>query len=193
MQGSLRKSQPWTRLPISLHLLRQLRVVWSEHLDDFKGCARWAATTLCFFGFFRSEEITIPQRSGFNSAVHLGWGDVAVDSIVVPTCVRVHLKRSKCDQFGKGVDVYVGSTGDELCPVAALLAYITKRGTDPGLFFFSEPGIPLTKAAFVASVREGLPAVGVDERLYAATAFKSATTAVKVGMEDSYPKVGQME
>ena len=75
MQGSLRsKSQPQTRLPISLHLLHQLRVVWSEHLDDFKGCARWAATTLCFFDFFQSGEITIPQRSGFNSAIHLTLG-----------------------------------------------------------------------------------------------------------------------
>ena len=61
-----------------------------------------------------------------NSAVHLAWGDVAVDSIVVPTCVRVHLKQSKYDQFGKRVDVYVG---DELCPVAGLLAYITLLGT----------------------------------------------------------------
>lgn len=75
-------------------------------------------------------------------------------SLEVPPCVRVPLKQSKCDQFGKGVDVHVGSTGDELCPVTAQLAYITKRGTDPGPLFFLEPGISLTKAAFVTSVRK---------------------------------------
>ena len=67
--------------------------------------------------------------------------------------------------------VQPGTTRGELWPVAALLAYITKRGTDPGQFFFSEPGRPLTKAAFVTSVREGLHAVGVDERLYAGHSF----------------------
>ena len=65
--------------------------------------------------------------------------------------------------------------------------YITKHGTDPGPFFFSEPGILLMKATFVASVREGLHAVWVDECLYAghSVPIGATTTAVEVGMEDS--------
>ena len=35
-------------------------------------------------------------------AVNLSWGDVAVDCRASP---KIHLKQSKCDQFGKGVDV----------------------------------------------------------------------------------------
>ena len=110
-----------------------------------------------------------------------------MDSIESPTCARIHLKRSKCGQMGKGVDIYVGTTGDELCPVTALLAYIAKRGTTPGAFFLSEPGTPLTKGSFVAGVREGLHLMGVDERLYAGHSFRigAATTAAQVGMEDS--------
>ena len=187
LQGSLRKSCPRARLPISLHLLKQLKVAWSGHLQEFKWCALWAATTLCFFGFFRSGEITIPTLVAFNSSIHLSWGDVAVDSIESPTCARIHLKRSKCDQMGKGVDIYVGTTGDELCPVTALLAYIAKRGTTLGAFFLSEPGTPLTKGSFVVGVREGLHLLGVDERLYAGHSFRigAATTAAQVGMEES--------
>ena len=33
------------------------------------------------------------------------WGDVTVNDLAVPTTLKVHLSRSKCDQFGKGVDV----------------------------------------------------------------------------------------
>ena len=50
--------------------------------------------------------------------------DVAVDDHESPSVIRIHLRRSKTDQFGRGVDVYLGSTGDELYPVAALLAYL---------------------------------------------------------------------
>ena len=32
---------------------------------------------------------------------------------------KIHLKRSKCDQFGKGVDVVLGMTGMPICPVKA--------------------------------------------------------------------------
>ena len=54
-------------------------------------------------------------------------------------------------------------------------------------FFISEPGVPLTKAALVASVRKGLHADGVDEHLYSDHDFQfgAATKAVQVGMEDS--------
>ena len=63
---------------------------------------------LCFFSFFRSSELVVASKSGFNSAVHLSWGDVAVNDPAAPKMLKIHLCRSKCDQFGKGVDVFVG-------------------------------------------------------------------------------------
>ena len=54
-------------------------------------------------------------------------GDVAVDSRTSPSMVKVHLKRSKCDQFGRGVDVVVGRTDTRICPVAAVVSYIARR------------------------------------------------------------------
>ena len=51
--------------------------------------------------------------------------------------VTWHLKTSKTDQERKGADIYmyVGKTGDILCPVAALLAYSAVRGALPGPLF----------------------------------------------------------
>ena len=104
MQGSLRKSQPRTRLPILLRSAEGGVVGTLRRLQEV--CQVGSNYPLLFFfSFFQSGEITIPQRLVFDSAIHLAWEDVAVDSLVVLTCVRVHLKRSKCDQFGKGVDV----------------------------------------------------------------------------------------
>ena len=61
----------------------------------------------------------MPSASAFDAAVHLAWGDVATDEGPRPVTVRVSLKRSKTDQFGRGVQVFMGATGDELCPVEA--------------------------------------------------------------------------
>ena len=84
----------------------------------------WAAAVLCFFGFFRSGEITVPSQNAFDPRKHLSWGDIAVDNQLQPTMLRVMLKHSKTDQLGKGVEVYVGRTGCSLCPVAGMLAYM---------------------------------------------------------------------
>ena len=72
----------------------------------------------CFFRVF--------QDGGNHRAVRgrWSWSDVAVDNHESPSVIRIHLRRSKTDQFGRGVDIYLGATGDELCPVAALLAYL---------------------------------------------------------------------
>lgn len=48
-----------------------------------------------------------------------------------PSMVRIPLKKSKCDQFGSGVDVVLGRVGTTLCPVSALLHYIAARGATP--------------------------------------------------------------
>ena len=42
-----------------------------------------------------------------------------------PTMLKIHRRRSKCDQFGKGVDVFVGQSGNELC---LTVAYSAVRG-----------------------------------------------------------------
>ena len=80
--------------------------------------------------FYRAGEITVPSASAFDSTSHLSWGDISIseDRLVV----RIFLKRSKTDQYGKGKEVFLGAMKDDICPVEA------RRGASPGAFFRSE-------------------------------------------------------
>ena len=182
------------RLPITARVLSGLISHWATPTEAsfdpaivFDNTMLKAAATLCFFGFFRSGEITVPSTSAFEERRHLAWGDIAVDQASPPAVVRVHLKRSKCDQLGHGVDVFVGRTGTALCPVTAILAYVKKRGPRPGSFFRRHDGTPLTKAFFIAKVREALILLGLDPRQFAGHSFRigAATSAAQAGLEDS--------
>ena len=114
---------------------------------------------------------------------HLCWGDIAVDNPADPMAIRVHLKRSKCDQFGKGVNVFVGRTNTPICPVAAILAYIAVRGASEGPFFRLASGQPLSKLKFVSSFRQALQAIGLPYQDFAGHSFRigAATAAAKAG------------
>ena len=130
-------------------------------------------------------EITVPAVSAFDPAVHLSWGDVSISG--EHQVVRVVLKRSKTDQFGRGTQVYLGSTSDELCPVRAVQSYVAMRGTSPGAFSCSAEGTPLTKARFVELVRLALARVGVPLSGYSGHSFRigAATAASQAGIPDS--------
>ena len=105
-----------------------------------------AATT--FFGFFRLGELLVATPGVFDPAT---WGDVAVDSVLALTMVRFHLRRSKFDQFGRGVDIVVGRMGALLCPVTAIFRFVAR--CPRGIFFACKkecrhpsPGLSLESA-----------------------------------------------
>ena len=178
------------RLPITVRILSDLLAVWSAPAGDTRAhdfALLRAAVTACFFGFFRSGEITVPSAAAFNERIHLAWGDVARDEEVPPSMVKIHLKQSKCDQFGRGVDVFLGRTGSQVCPVREMLRYVELRGPSPGPFFHFKNGTPLTKTAFTASVREALACLRLEPQAYAGHSFRigAATAAAHAGIEDS--------
>ena len=85
------------------------------------------------------------------------------------------------------MDVYVERTEDLLCPVSGVVAYMAARGPEEGCFFKFSDGKPLTKARFTHHIRLALEAVGLPYQHFAGHSFRigAATTAAKVGMEDS--------
>ncbi len=101
--------------------------------------------------------------------------------------VQIHLKKSKCDQFGIGSDIVVGVTGTVLYPVSAMVDYLDVRGTQPGPFFRDAAGRTVTKPWFVRMIREVLATIGIPAHQYAGHSFQigAATTAALVGIEDS--------
>ena len=60
----------------------------------------WSAMVTCFFSFFRAGKLTVPAEASFDPTP--------------PSMVRVFLKRSKADQFGQGVVVFLGTTSNAL-------------------------------------------------------------------------------
>ena len=70
-----------------------------------------------FHMLLRLGEILAQSAHSFSSTQHLSWGDVSVDSIVQPSLLNIHLWFSKCDQFGKGIGVFMGRTTNKLCPI----------------------------------------------------------------------------
>ena len=177
------------RLPITQEVLVKLRRAWAMGTMDNKEDRGmlWAAAALCFFGFFRSGEITIPSEAGFDEGAHLTFADVTVDSTKEPKMLRVRVKASKTDPFREGVDVYVGKTDSELCPVTAVLRFMVERGAGPGPFFRFQDGTPLTRQKFVEKVKLALTSVGVDSTHYSGHSFRSgaATTAARRGIGDA--------
>ncbi len=116
-------------------------------------------------------------------AVHLAHGDVRVDNTFSPAYIEVQLKSSKTDPFRQGVAVYLGRTSQDLCPVAAVLAYMVTRGTGPGIFFRFQDGRSLTRERFVSAVKVALTNASVDSSRYNGHNFRigAATTAALRG------------
>jgi len=183
------KSQ--ARMPITPDLLRKMKGAWEKEQDVRDGAMLWAAASLCFFGFLRSGEITVPSDSAFEEGTHLTFRDVAVDNLDSPKSMRVTIKASKTDPFRMGVDVYVGRTQDALCPVRAMLDYLVVRGPSPGPLFLFCNGKHLTRVRLVTKVREALASAGVDHSAYSGHSFRigAATTAAKQGISDATIKM----
>ena len=174
------------RLPITPTLLGALKQVWSRDPDRFSASMLWAACCLCFFGFLRSGEVVVPSDTSFDVGVHLCFGDVAVDSHLEPSTLRVTLKASKTDPFRKGVVLVIGRGSQEICPVSAVLDYMSRRGPATGPLFVFGDGRCLTRPRFVAALRSALAAAGIDAHLYSGHSFRigAATTAVIRGIPD---------
>ena len=92
--------------------------------------------------------------------------------------------------FRRGVDIYIGRTQSDICPVAAILSYLTCRGSRAGPLFVFSDGRLLTRKRFVTLVREALAAGGIDQDKYCGHSFRigTATTAAARGIEDSVIK-----
>ena len=184
------KGSAHKRLPITPHLLRQLLSVWELHPVRFDAAMLWAASCMCFFGFLRSGEIVSPSNSQYDQAAHLSNGDVRVNDTAAPQFLEVHIKALKTDPFRQGVRVFLGKSKADVCPVAAILAYMVMRRAQPGPFFIFADGRPLTRERFVAAVRSALHSAGVDASRYAGHSFRigAATIAAQNGIPDSLIK-----
>ena len=178
------------KLPITPKILRQIGVWWGVAKAGYETSMLWAAALTCFFGFMRAGEAMVNGKEEFNETQHLTLDDVATDSKSRPTFVQLTLKTSKTDPFRRGVEIVLGATNDEICPVRAIFNYIRLRGGKNGPLFMEEDGSPLTKPRFVRRIREALAAIGYKKEQFSGHSFRvgAATTAAALKIEDSVIK-----
>ena len=81
----------------------------------------------------------------------------------------------------------MGRTGQEICPVLALLSYLVRRGHQPGPLCVFRDGRPLSRQRLINSVNQALSRYGVNISGVTGHSFRigAATAAARAGMEDS--------
>ena len=179
------------KMPITPKILRQIRSHWGHVGTDYEETMLWAAATVCFFGFMRAGELMMTEKGDFDPNQHLALNDVATDDKERPSMVQISIKCSKTDPFRKGIDIVLGTTGDELCPVSALFNFLKMRGGAPGPLFVFKDGHPLTRPVFVSRVRAALSSLGYSNpKQFSGHSFRAgaATTAAAMRVEDSIIK-----
>ena len=139
-----------------LSLNKGARSLWAGQAIEFDTIMRWAACCIAFFSFSGWVNSLCPQSGVMGLLIACTSGDVAVDDHSNPSLVRSHLQKSKTDQLGRGVNIYLGRTDKDLCTVAALLTYLAVCGMEPGPLFELSNGHFLTKQTFSARVRSAL-------------------------------------
>ena len=96
-----------------------------------------------------------PSKESYDPQYHMCFDDISINSLTAPAWIQVTIKGSKMEPFRLGVRLYLGSTGGEICLVAAILEYMVAKGKHSGLLFIWEDGKYLTRETFVTSVTDG--------------------------------------
>ena len=107
--------------------MQKIQVVLSRRPVSFSTKMLWAACCVAYFGFLRSSEFTVQRQGRYDSSIHLSLSNIALDNRSSLSVVLIRLKQSKTDPFRQGVYIYLGKTGQSICPVSAMVQYLAMR------------------------------------------------------------------
>ena len=128
-----------------------------------------------FLWVLRMGEVVVPFVGAYDPDVHLSEADVKVDSRSKPSYIEVRIKASKTDVFRKGIIIYLGVTGNDLCPVAAVLSYLVSSpksaAKESHPFFCFSNNQPLTGEKFVKELQSALQSRGIAASAYTGHSF----------------------
>lgn len=192
----IQKSQAITqpariRLPITLQIMGNIKTLLAKQPSSYYNIMIWAACCLAFFGFLRVGEFTVPADDQYDESCHLSFSSISVDSRVNPQQLRITIKQSKTDPFRKGVNVFLGATGENICPVRGILPYLAIRCNRSGPLFIFEDGSSLTRNRFSSALNGLLNQLQMDARCYNTHSFRigAATSARQANIPDALIKM----
>lgn len=174
------RSSMEARRPISFSLLETLVSVASQVCSS-PGEAQLLALafSLAFFGALRIGEL-VSQAKGRPGG--LLWDDVVLGE----RAVRLRIRKSKTDVYGKGAWVLLKAVPGPSCPFTLVSAFkaLGQRGSN---FLVHEDGSPLTKYQFTALFKRSLEVAGVSSKEYGTHSFRigAATEAARAGLQES--------
>lgn len=87
--------------------------------------------------------------------------------------------------------MYLGVTGNTLCPLAAILDFMVRHGQVEGPFFLLADGPFLTRDCFMQAVKEALSNAGVNSSSYSGHSLRirTVTTVASHGIPDAVIKM----
>ena len=171
--------------------MRQIKTIITTQLWNHLTAMMWAACCVAFFGFLQCSEFTSPNVSQYDPTVHLSFSDLAVDNRSAPSLVQITIKESKTDPFRRGVQVCLGKTDTAICPVEAIIQYLTFHGTTPGPLFITADQEPLTRWIVAMSLSSYIKETGLDVTHYNTHGFRigAATSAMAASISDAHVKM----
>ena len=179
---------PRVRLPITIQIMENILQLLSQRPKSYMNVMTWAACCLAFFGFLRISEFTVPSDDQFDQACHLCLSDIALDNRDNPQMLQVKIKQSKTDPFRKGVNIYLGATKRDLCPIKGILPYLALRGNRSGPLFILSDGRGLTRKLFKAALDNLLSALNLNKGKYNTHSFRigAATSAKQANIPNTF-------
>jgi len=104
-----------------------------------------------------------------------------LDSRASPTLLQVILKQCKNDQFRTGNQIFLGKTFQAVCPVEALVKYLSMRGSTQG---------PLPNKKALTRAYKSFKELKMDPHQFNTHSFRigAVTSAKRAGVSDSHLK-----
>ena len=170
------------RAPITIFYLRRIiRFLSESTYPIYDQRMLTSAVTLAFFGLLRSAEYTCPSSHRYNPMSTLMFRNVSLS--LTGLVAVINIKCSKTDPFSTGSVVRVGSTSNDLCPVAALRRYARVHLDMFGPLFIFHNGNYLTRQHIHNLLHLSLP----DVPNISTHSFRigGATAAASAGISNS--------
>ncbi|KAM9321155.1 integrase/recombinase xerD homolog [Gastrophryne carolinensis] len=180
-----------SRRPVSWGLLRGLiEVLPRVCTAGFEVSLFKAAFSLAFFGALRVGELVSPNKR-LPGGLEVGDVVAADEGVVVP------IGKSKTDQRGRGVSVFLGRLQHcSSCPAAAFEEFMGIRPPGNGPLLVHEDGSFLSRFQFLAVFRKCLKELGLASGDYGTHSFRigAATEAARLGLpEEIIKRLGRWE
>ena len=139
-----------------------------------------AAALLAFFGLLRASEYLADTPRSYDRLCNLQVQHICFAPDL--KSLKVCIPQSKTDPFRMGQQVTIWSTGNELCPVKAILRYVRHHPTGTGPLFTFANGTFLTRQRWSELIQSVISDININTHSFR---IGGASAAAAAGIPDS--------